>query len=130
MCADRYCDQFCEHYRATALLGVGVAFKICYIMSWRDGKTGLPQSALTRAVIVSAMTNAAAFGSIWVSDYPGISSMGRMMALALLCTMVAAVVSTSLDGNAASNQDKLTFGAIALVCRSALRAFRALLQRR
>jgi hypothetical protein len=40
------------------LLGVGVAFKISYIMAWRDGKTGLLQSALTRAVIFSAMTNA------------------------------------------------------------------------
>jgi uncharacterized protein len=45
------------------LLGVGVAFKIYYIMTWRDGKTGLLQSALTRAVIFSAMTNAVAFGS-------------------------------------------------------------------
>src|ERR1700733_13324883 len=74
------------------LLGVGVAFKIYYIMAWRDGKTGLLQSALTRAVIFSAMTNAVAFGSMWASDYPGISSMGRMMALALLCTMAAAVL--------------------------------------
>jgi hopanoid biosynthesis associated RND transporter like protein HpnN len=74
------------------LLGVGVAFKIYYIMAWRDGKTGLLQSALTRAVIFSAMTNAVAFGSMWASNYPGISSMGRMMALALLCTMTAAVL--------------------------------------
>jgi uncharacterized protein len=74
------------------LLGVGVAFKIYYIMAWRDGKTGLLQSALTRAVIFSAMTNAVAFGSMWASDYPGISSMGRMMALALVCTMGAAVL--------------------------------------
>jgi hopanoid biosynthesis associated RND transporter like protein HpnN len=74
------------------LLGVGVAFKIYYIMAWRDGKTGLLQSALTRAVIFSAMTNAVAFGSMWASNYPGISSMGRMMALALLCTMAAAVL--------------------------------------
>jgi uncharacterized protein len=74
------------------LLGVGVAFKIYYIMAWRDGKTGLLQSALTQAVIFSAMTNAVAFGSMWASNYPGISSMGRMMALALLCTMAAAVV--------------------------------------
>ncbi len=74
------------------LLGVGVAFKIYYIMAWRDGKTGLLQSALTRAVIFSAMTNAVAFGSMWASSYPGISSMGRMMALALLCTMTAAVL--------------------------------------
>jgi hopanoid biosynthesis associated RND transporter like protein HpnN len=74
------------------LLGVGVAFKIYYIMAWRDGKTGLLQSALTRAVIFSAMTNAVAFGSMWASNYPGISSMGRMMALALFCTMAAAVL--------------------------------------
>jgi hypothetical protein len=74
------------------LLGVGVAFKIYYIMAWRAGKTGLLQSTLTRAVIFSAMTNAAAFGSMWASDYPGMSSMGKLMALALLCTMAAAVL--------------------------------------
>jgi hypothetical protein len=39
---------------------------------------------LTRAVVFSAMTNAIAFGSIWASNYPGISSMGKLMALALL----------------------------------------------
>jgi predicted RND superfamily exporter protein len=74
------------------LLGVGVAFKIYYIMAWRQGKTGLLQSSLTRAVIFSAMTNAVAFGSMWSSNYPGLSSMGKMMALALLCTMAAAVL--------------------------------------
>jgi hopanoid biosynthesis associated RND transporter like protein HpnN len=74
------------------LLGVGVAFKIYYIMAWRAGKTGLLQSTLTRAVVFSAMTNAVAFGSMWTSDYPGMSSMGKMMALALLCTMAAAVL--------------------------------------
>jgi uncharacterized protein len=74
------------------LLGVGVAFKIYYIMAWRAGKTGLLQSTLTRAVIFSALTNAVAFGSMWSSDYPGMSSMGKMMALALLCTMAAAVL--------------------------------------
>jgi uncharacterized protein len=74
------------------LLGVGVAFKIYYIMAWRAGKTGLLQSTLTRAVVFSAMTNAVAFGSMWASEYPGMSSMGKMMALALLCTMAAAVL--------------------------------------
>jgi hopanoid biosynthesis associated RND transporter like protein HpnN len=73
------------------LLGVGVAFKIYYIMAWRAGKTGLLQSTLTRAVIFSAMTTAIAFGSMWASSHPGISSMGKLMALSLLCTMGAAV---------------------------------------
>jgi uncharacterized protein len=74
------------------LLGVGVAFKIYYIMAWRSGKTALVQSTLTRAVIFSAMTQATAFGSLWLSHDPGTSSMGRLMALALLCTMAAAVL--------------------------------------
>ena len=74
------------------LLGVGVAFKIYYIMAWRAGKTHLLQSTLTRAVIFSAMTTAVAFGSMWASKYPGMSSMGKLMALALMCTMFAAVL--------------------------------------
>jgi uncharacterized protein len=74
------------------LLGVGVAFKIYYIMAWRAGKTGLLQSSLTRAIVFSAMTNAVAFGSMWVSSYAGMSSMGKLMALSLLCTLAAAVL--------------------------------------
>src|SRR5262249_28082434 len=74
------------------LLGVAVAFKIYYILSWRAGKTGLLQSSLTRAIVSSAMTNAIAFGSMWISSYPGMSSMGKLMALSLVCTMAAAVL--------------------------------------
>ena len=74
------------------LLGVGVAFKIYYIMAWRRGRTALVQSTLSRAVIFSAMTTGTAFGSLWLSSHPGTSSMGKLMALALLCTMAAAVL--------------------------------------
>jgi len=74
------------------LLGVGVAFKIYYVMAWRAGRTNLLQSTLTRAVFFSALTTATAFGSLWLSDQPGISSMGKLMALALVCTLAAAVL--------------------------------------
>jgi uncharacterized protein len=37
------------------------------------------------------MTTATGFGSLWLSDDPGTSSRGRLMALALICTMAAAV---------------------------------------
>jgi hopanoid biosynthesis associated RND transporter like protein HpnN len=74
------------------LLGVGVAFKIYYIVAWRAGKTQLLQSSLTRAVLFSGMTTATAFGSLWMSSHPGTSSMGKLMALSLLCTMAAAVL--------------------------------------
>jgi hypothetical protein len=74
------------------LLGVGVAFKIYYIMAWRAGQTDLLQSSLTRAVMFSALTTATAFGSLWLSSHPGTSSMGKLMALALVTTMCAAVL--------------------------------------
>jgi len=74
------------------LLGVGVAFKIYYIMAWRAGQTNLLQSVLTRAVTFSAATTATAFGSLWFSSHPGTSSMGKLLAISLLTTMAAAAL--------------------------------------
>jgi len=74
------------------LLGVGVAFKIYYIMAWRAGERNFLQSSLTRAVIFSASTTATAFGSLWFSHHPGTSSMGKLMALCLITTLAAAVL--------------------------------------
>jgi hopanoid biosynthesis associated RND transporter like protein HpnN len=74
------------------LLGVGVAFKIYYIMAWRSGETNFLQSSLTRAILFSACTTATAFGSLWFSHHPGTSSMGKLMALSLLTTLAAAVL--------------------------------------
>jgi len=74
------------------LLGVGVAFKIYYVMAWRAGQTHLLQTSLTRAVVFSALTTATAFASLWFSSHPGTSSMGKLLALSLLCTLFAAVL--------------------------------------
>ena len=74
------------------LLGVGVAFKIYYVMAWRAGQTHLLQTSLTRAVFFSALTTATAFASLWFSSHPGTSSMGKLLALSLLCTLFAAVL--------------------------------------
>jgi len=74
------------------LLGVGVAFKIYYIMAWREGQTNLLQTSLTRAVFFSALTTATAFGSLWFSNHPGTASMGKLLALSLMCTLAAAVL--------------------------------------
>jgi uncharacterized protein len=74
------------------LLGVGVAFKIYYVMAWRAGETNFLQSSLTRAVFFSACATATAFGSLWFSHHPGTSSMGKLMALALATTLCAAVL--------------------------------------
>jgi len=61
-------------------------------MAWRSGQTNLLQTSLTLAVIYSALTTATAFGSLWFSSHPGTSSMGKLMALSLVCTMAAAVL--------------------------------------
>jgi hopanoid biosynthesis associated RND transporter like protein HpnN len=74
------------------LLGVGVAFKIYYIMAWREGQTKLLQTSLTRAVFFSALTTATAFGSLWFSNHPGTASMGKLLALSLMSTLAAAVL--------------------------------------
>ncbi|HZD89111.1 MAG TPA: hopanoid biosynthesis-associated RND transporter HpnN, partial [Pseudolabrys sp.] len=74
------------------LLGIGVAFKIYYMMSWRAGYSQVLQSPLTRAVFFSALTTATAFGSLWLSNHPGTSSMGKLLALSLACTLAAAVL--------------------------------------
>ena len=74
------------------LLGVGVAFKIYYIVAWREGQTNFLQSPLTRAVFFSALMTATAFGSLWFSSNPGMSSMGKLLALSLACTLAAAAL--------------------------------------
>jgi uncharacterized protein len=74
------------------LLGVGVAFKIYFIMAWRRGETDFVQSVLTRAVFFSALLTATAFGSLWLSSHPGTSSMGKLLALSLACTLASAVL--------------------------------------
>jgi hypothetical protein len=73
------------------LLGVGVAFKIYYVMAWRGGQTELLQHGLTQAIILSAATTGTAFGSLWLSRHPGTASMGRLLVLALVCTLIGAV---------------------------------------
>jgi hypothetical protein len=73
------------------LLGVGVAFKIYYVMAWRSGEAALLQHGLTEAIIISAATTGTAFGSLWLSHHPGTASMGELLVLSLVCTLIGAV---------------------------------------
>jgi hopanoid biosynthesis associated RND transporter like protein HpnN len=74
------------------LLGVGVAFKIYYVMAWRSGRSDFLQSPLTRAVLFSALMTATAFGSLSFSSHPGTASMGKLLALSLACTLASAAL--------------------------------------
>jgi hopanoid biosynthesis associated RND transporter like protein HpnN len=73
------------------LLGVGVAFKIYFVLAWRGGQAELLPSGLTQAIILSAATTGTAFGSLWLSHHPGTASMGKLLTLSLVCTLIGAV---------------------------------------
>jgi len=74
------------------LLGVGVAFNIYFVLAWRAGVRGLLQSSLARAIVFSALTTSVAFGSLWLSGHPGTASMGELLILSLVCTMLCTLV--------------------------------------
>jgi len=74
------------------MLGIGVAFKIYYVTAWREGRTNLLQSSLTRAIFFSALTTATAFGSLWLSSHPGTASMGKLLVLSFVITLAAVLL--------------------------------------
>jgi hypothetical protein len=74
------------------LFGVGVAFHIYFVMAWRGGATNLLQSSLARAVFFSALATGSAFGSLWLSSHPGTASMGKILMISLIWTLVCALI--------------------------------------
>jgi uncharacterized protein len=74
------------------LFGVGVAFHIYFVMAWRAGAKDLLQSSLARGVFFSAMTTGGAFGSLMFSSHPGTASMGKILMISLIWTLVAALI--------------------------------------
>jgi hopanoid biosynthesis associated RND transporter like protein HpnN len=74
------------------LFGIGVAFHIYFVMAWRSGGSHLLQSSLTRAVFFSALATATGFGSLWASSHPGTASMGLLLMISLVWTLVSALI--------------------------------------
>ena len=74
------------------LFGIGVAFHIYFVMAWRSGGEHLLESSLTRAVFFSALATATGFGSLWASSHPGTASMGKLLMISLLWTLVSALL--------------------------------------
>lgn len=70
------------------LFGIGVAFNIYYLMAWCAGDGDLLRSPLARAIVFSALTTASGFGSLWLSSHPGTASMGELLMISLLWTIV------------------------------------------
>ncbi len=74
------------------LFGIGVAFHIYFVLAWRSGGAHLLQSSLTRAVFFSALATATGFGSLWASSHPGTASMGKLLMISLVWTLVSALL--------------------------------------
>jgi hypothetical protein len=87
------------------LFGIGVAFHIYFVMAWRAGGSHLLQSSLTKGIFFSAMTTATAFGSLWMSSHPGTASMGMLLMVSLVWTLVSALLfQTALMGPPPKNR--------------------------
>ena len=74
------------------MLAVGVAFHIYYMIAWRNGMADMLASSLTRAIFFSSLTTGIAFGSLWLSNHPGTASMGKLLTISLLFTLLAAFI--------------------------------------
>jgi hopanoid biosynthesis associated RND transporter like protein HpnN len=74
------------------LFGIGVAFHIYFVMSWRAGGSHLLTSSLARAIFFSALATATGFGSLWASSHPGTASMGKLLMISLIWTLVSALL--------------------------------------
>jgi hopanoid biosynthesis associated RND transporter like protein HpnN len=91
------------------LFGIGVAFHIYFVMSWRSGGSHLLTSSLARGVFFSALATATGFGSLWASSHPGTASMGKLLMISLVWTLVSALLfQPALMGPARRNQEPLT----------------------
>ena len=74
------------------LLGMGVAFHIYFVMSWRSGGSHLLTSSLARGIFFSSLATATGFGSLWASKHPGTATMGKLLMISLVWTLVSALI--------------------------------------
>jgi uncharacterized protein len=74
------------------LFGIGAAFHIYFVISWRSGGSHLLTSSLTRGVFFSALATATGFGSLWASSHPGTASMGKLLMISLVWTLASALL--------------------------------------
>ncbi len=69
------------------LLSLGVSYAIYFVSYWRAGMQAPLQSSMARAVLFSAGTTLAAFGTLGLSSHPGTGGMGKLLTVALLYSL-------------------------------------------
>lgn len=83
------------------LLGVGVDNGIHMVWRARHEQHDLLSTSTPRAIVTSALTTIASFGSLAVASHPGTASMGQVLAIGMLamtmCTLL--LIPSLLSGN-------------------------------
>lgn len=70
------------------LLSLGVSYAIYFISYWKNGQENPLSSSMARAVLFSAGTTLVAFGSLSLSSHTGTRSMGELLTIALLYSLL------------------------------------------
>lgn len=75
------------------LFGIGVAGAVHLVLRRRgDGSDALLGTSTPRAVLFSALTTLASFGSLAISNHPGTASMGILLSISILLTLYSTLV--------------------------------------
>ena len=75
------------------LFGLGIAGNIHMVIRERQTTvTSMMSTTTPRAVLFSALTTIGSFGSIALSSHPGTSSMGVLLAIAIVCTLISTLI--------------------------------------
>ncbi|OQW54678.1 MMPL family transporter [Candidatus Raskinella chloraquaticus] len=74
------------------LLGIGVSFSIYFVAHHREGRADPLSSPMARAVLFSAATTLVSFGSLALSPHPGTATMGKLLTICLLYTLLTVYV--------------------------------------
>jgi len=76
------------------LLGLGVDSAIHYVMRAREdgAKRQVMDTTTPRAVLISALTTIGSFGTLWLSSHKGTSSMGELLTIAIIITLITTLV--------------------------------------
>jgi predicted RND superfamily exporter protein len=57
-----------------------------------DNGTDVTGTSTPRAVLISALTTIGSFGTLWLSAHRGMASMGELLTVAILVTLVCTLV--------------------------------------
>jgi uncharacterized protein len=76
------------------LIGLGAHSSIHYVMRAReqDGTHEIAETSTPRAVLLSALTTIASFGTLWLSSHRGVSSMGEHLTVAIVITLICTLL--------------------------------------